>query len=126
MVLNSQRPLIVNNMQISYFVLGTYAVLIAVSQIRSGSKKSAAIAATPEPETPDYHTGMLLVFERCAAPPSAAMSKLTLCLCVAVIPKSSDIPSFGTPEWEAFIQSNSDNFQVWLESNFKEGAAATH
>ncbi len=33
---------------------------------------------------------------------------------------SSDIPGFGTPEWEEFINKDSNNFQVWLEHQFKE------
>lgn len=33
---------------------------------------------------------------------------------------STDIPSFGTPEWEAFIEKDSNNMQVWLEAQFKE------
>lgn len=33
----------------------------------------------------------------------------------AAIVVSNDIPSFGTPEWEAFIETDNSNFQVWLE-----------
>ena len=39
---------------------------------------------------------------------------------LAAIVVSSDIPSFGTPEWEAFIEKDGGNFQVWLEAQFKE------
>jgi hypothetical protein len=38
----------------------------------------------------------------------------------AAIVVSSDIPSFGSPEWEEFINKDSNNFQVWLEAQFKE------
>ncbi len=38
----------------------------------------------------------------------------------AAIVVSSDIPGFGSPEWEDFINKDSNNFQVWLEAQFKE------
>lgn len=41
----------------------------------------------------------------------------------AAIVKSDAIPSFGTPEWEAFIEADSNNFQVWLEAQFVEDKA---
>lgn len=52
------RPLTLRaaRLQLVYAVLGGYAVLVTVFQIRGGFKKSAAIAAQPAPETPDYHT----------------------------------------------------------------------
>ncbi len=68
-------------------VLGGYAVLVTASQIRSSFAKTAAVAALPAPEFPDYHTPIVV---------------------------SNDIPSFGTPEWEAFIEKDPNNFQVWL------------
>jgi hypothetical protein len=56
--------------------------------VRGSFAKSAAVAALPAPEFPDYHTPIVV---------------------------SSSIPSFGTPEWEAFIEKDPNNFQVWLE-----------
>ena len=68
-------------------VLGGYAVLVTASQIRGSFAKAAAVAALPAPEFPDYHTPIVV---------------------------SNDIPSFGTPEWEAFVEKDPNNFQVWL------------
>ena len=44
------------NYHLVYMVLGGYATLVTLSQIRGSFAKSAAIAALPAPEFPDYHT----------------------------------------------------------------------
>jgi hypothetical protein len=53
-----------------------------------------------------------------APPPLAAhptSTRLSLSRALPAIVVSNDIPSFGTPEWEAFIEKDPNNFQVWLE-----------
>ena len=52
-------------------------------------------------------------------PPHFRSSRTRLLLPSSAIVVSSDIPSFGTPEWEAFVEKDPNNFQVWLESGFK-------
>lgn len=41
---------------LAYMVLGGYATIIALSQIRGSFASAAKIAAIPAPEAPDYHT----------------------------------------------------------------------
>ena len=118
-------------------MLGTYAVLITVGKLRSGSAKAAAISKLPAPAAPDYHT------RACKAPPpplplsppASFSPRPAPFVCArrsrrrpasapspfpAAIVVSSDIPGFGSPEWEDFINKDSNNFQVWLEAQFKE------
>lgn len=129
--------------QIVYAVLGTYAVLITVSKLRSGSAKAAALAKQPAPAAPDYHTREWrpatlrnLPPAPASAPPHTHTHSHTYArrahhahpphahrlppYATAAIVVSSDIPSFGTPEWEEFINKDGGNFQVWLEAQFKE------
>lgn len=41
---------------LAYMVLGGYATIIALSQIRGSFASAAKVAAIPAPEAPDYHT----------------------------------------------------------------------
>ncbi len=103
--------------------------MITIMQLRGGSAKTAAVAAMPAPGTPDYHTRECFYF--CCVvvvfhffytlshlpPPTPPPPLPTFTIAIVV---SSDIPSFGTPEWEAFIEKDANNMQVWLEAQFKE------
>ena len=44
------------NYHVVYMVLGGYATIVTLFQIRGSFAKTAAIAAMPAPELPDYHT----------------------------------------------------------------------
>ena len=44
------------NYHVVYMVLGGYATIVTLFQIRGSFAKTAAIAALPAPELPDYHT----------------------------------------------------------------------
>ena len=52
----SVRAYFPENYHLVYMVLGGYATLVTLSQIRGSFAKSAAIGALPAPEFPDYHT----------------------------------------------------------------------
>ncbi len=47
---------------LAYMVLGGYATIIALSQIRGSFASAAKIAAIPAPEAPDYHTREYSIF----------------------------------------------------------------
>ena len=111
---------------LAYMVLGGYATIIALSQIRGSFASAAKIAAIPAPEAPDYHTreysSIFFVLDgrmSSSLPLTLSLARartffLPLFFVIAIV-VSNDIPSFGTPEWEAFIETDNSNFQVWLE-----------
>lgn len=121
--------------QFVYAVLGGYAAIIALVQIRGSFASAAKISATPMPTAPDYHTrasssGRARALAcarlsptwnpRLTPPPLRAPSHAhPSSRRFAAIVVSSDIPDFGTPAWEAFVEKDPNNFQVWLESGFK-------
>lgn len=73
-------------------MLGTYASIALLVNLRGSSAKAAALAAAPAPTAPDYHTPA---------------------------PAATGIPDFGTKEWENFIQSNPKGFEIWLTGESK-------
>lgn len=122
---------------LAYMVLGGYATIIALSQIKGSFSSAAKIAAIPAPEAPDYHTRAFYHRASSLLPKFLAFlnlfkspiryQKLNSSLSTHTAPPhlpglaivvSNDIPSFGTPEWEAFIEKDSNNFQVWLEVSY--------
>ena len=120
------------NAHIVYLILGSYAALVTLAQIRGSFAKSAAIAALPAPEFPDYHTpsACAAAAAACAgaAPPRSLplprlthalplrlANRITRAYPLPVVVSSGELPSFGSPEWEAFIASDPKNFEVWVE-----------
>jgi len=81
-------------------MLGFYASIVAVVQVRGAAAKTAAVANTPAPSAPDYRSP---------------------------IAKNSDLPTIegDIKAWEAFV-SQPGGFERWAMGGGAAPAAAAH